>query len=526
MGEVYRAHDPKLKRDVAIKIIRSDLTGDPERHARFAREARILAALAHPNIATVYGLEDAGSRPALVMELVDGPTLADRINQGPIPLDDALRLASQIAEAVEYAHERGIVHRDLKPANVKLTSDGAIKILDFGLAKALTPDASTDASADTTTGAGGLTEIGTILGTPAYMSPEQATGRPTDRRADVWAFGCVLYEMLTGVRPFVGKGTTDTLAAVLGREPDWSRLPARTPPDVCTILQRCLRKDLRQRLQAIGDARVALGEALTGTSSAPAIAPRPTTSRIPRLAWETTGAVVLVAVTALAAWQLKPVAVSGLAARAFTISLPAGQRLAALDRGTLAFTADGSRLAYVAADATGQRIYLRAMDTAVTESVAGTNGATTPFFSPDGQWLGFFADGRLKKVPLEGGGVTTLTDVPSAFGAAWPVRHTIVFASLWSVLEQIGDGGGAPRDLTGFAGTENIHAWPRAVPGREAVLFATGRPESQTIAVADLAGGDHRDLVSGRGVSSPSYVESGHLLYLAGREPDGDADRP
>ena len=284
MGEVYRAHDPKLKRDVAIKVIRSGLAADPDRHVRFEREARILVALAHPHIAAVYGLDDTGGSPALVMELVEGPTLADRLRLGPIPLDDALGLARQMAEAIEYAHERGIVHRDLKPANVKVTSDGTVKILDFGLAKAVVPDVPADADADTPTITHGITELGAILGTPAYMSPEQATGRPIDRRTDVWAFGCVLFEMLTGARPFRGETATDTLSAVLGREPDWSTLAATTPPEVRTLLQRCLRKDPRQRLQAIGDARTVLGDVLAGGAAAAPVTPAPSSSR--RIAWE------------------------------------------------------------------------------------------------------------------------------------------------------------------------------------------------------------------------------------------------
>src|SRR5215472_13536625 len=275
MGEVYRAHDPKLGRDVAIKVLPEPFARDAERMARFQREAKVLASLNHPNIATIYGLEDSDDTHALVMELVEGPTLADRIKAGPIPVDESIRIARQIADALEYAHERGIIHRDLKPANVKVTNDDVVKVLDFGLAKALEGDmASIDISTSPTISRM-ATQQGVLLGTAAYMSPEQAKGKSVDRRADIWAFGCVLYEMLTGKVAFPGESVTDTLAAVIRAEPDWSQLPASTPPHVPVLLRRCLQKDPKQRLRDIGDARISLEEVLSG---APEATPSPAVS--------------------------------------------------------------------------------------------------------------------------------------------------------------------------------------------------------------------------------------------------------
>ena len=265
MGEVYRAHDTKLKRDVAIKVLPLAFVNDPERLARFQREARTLALLNHPSIASIYGLEDSSKIHALVMELVEGPTLADRIRQGPIPIDEALRSAKQITEALEYAHDHGIIHRDLKPANVKVTSGDAVKVLDFGLAKVLAGDAASIDILTSPTISDMATQPGVLLGTAAYMSPEQAKAKPVDRRADIWAFGCVLYEMLTGKMAFRGETVTDTLAAVIRAEPDWSQLPAATPIRIRLLLRRCLQKDPKQRLQAAGDARIAIDEALSGT---------------------------------------------------------------------------------------------------------------------------------------------------------------------------------------------------------------------------------------------------------------------
>jgi tRNA A-37 threonylcarbamoyl transferase component Bud32 len=515
MGEVYRARDSKLHRDVALKILPPAFALDTNRLSRFRHEAQVLAALNHPNIAHIYGFEDSGDTHALVLELVDGDTLSERIARGPIAEADAWIIGRQIATALEYAHERGIIHRDLKPANVKVRPDGTVTLLDFGLAKALRPDVPAD-RADTVTLSGPASEAGLVLGTPAYMAPEQAAGQAIDRRADVWAFGCLLFEMLTGERPFQGDTVTETLAAVLRSDPDWRRLPAETSLDLRNLMRRCLRKDPRQRLQAIGDARIILEELVAGSPDVErpgAMGTRPARRRV----WELTGAAIVAALVGIAAWTLKPVPASPQPVRSFTVTLPPGQQLASLDRGVIAFSEDGSVLAYAAtkADGSGQQLYVRAMDTGVTAPVARTEDAAMPFFSPDGQWLGFLAGGRLKKVPLKGGAVTTLTDAPSAFGATWSAHHTIVFASLWSVLEQIPeDTGGVPQPLTTFAGTENGHLWPHTVGASRSVVFASAGPDTGGVAVGDLAGGPHQTVLPGRHVVTPAYLPSQHLVFL------------
>jgi len=308
MGEVYRARDAKLGRDVALKVLPDAFARDAERMARFQREAKVLASLNHPNIASIYGLEDSGSTHALVMELVEGPTLADRIRTGPIPISEALPIAKQMCEALEYAHERGIVHRDLKPANVKVTDDDAVKVLDFGLAKAIEGDAASIDISTSPTMSRMATLAGVLLGTAAYMSPEQAKGKAVDRRADIWAFGCVLYEMLTGQMAFRGESVTETLAAVIRAEPDWSQLPAATPIRVRVLLQRCLQKDPKQRLRDIGDARISLDEVLAGAPEPSAVAATPTSASIGRRAVVLSLGTLLLgaAIASLGPWILKP----------------------------------------------------------------------------------------------------------------------------------------------------------------------------------------------------------------------------
>lgn len=513
MGEVYRARDSKLNRDVALKILPPVFALDTDRLSRFHREAQMLAALNHPNIAHIYGFEDSGDTHALVLELIEGETLSDRINRGPIAETDARRIARQIAMALEYAHDRGIIHRDLKPANVKVRPDGTVALLDFGLAKALQfdePTSRTDAATISST----LSQAGVVLGTPAYMAPEQATGQPIDRRVDVWAFGCLLFEMLTGDRPFQGETVPETLAAVLRNDPDWHHLPDRTPTDLRNLMRRCLRKDPRQRLQAIGDARIILDEMIAGS---PDLEETNNTRAPLRRAWEVAGAATVAVLTGIAAWVLKPAPTSPQPVRSFTVTLPAGQRLASLDRGVIALSDDASELAYVATstDGGGQQVYVRAMDSGATNAVEGTDGAWMPFFSPDGQWLGFVAGGRLKKVPLKGGAVTTLTDAPSASAATWTERHTIVFASLWSVLEEIPeDTGGVAQPLTTFSGNENSHLWPRTVATSRSILFASAGPDTQGVSVGDLDRGPHHTVLTGTRVSTPSYVPPGHLVFL------------
>ena len=407
MGEVYRARDAKLGRDVALKVLPEAFARDAERMARFQREAKVLASLNHPNIATIHGLEDSGATHALVMELVEGPTLADRIRTGPIPIDEALRIAKQICEALEYAHERGIVHRDLKPANVKVTNDDAVKVLDFGLAKALEADASSIDIANSPTVSRMATQAGVLLGTAAYMSPEQAKGKAVDRRADIWAFGCVLYEILTGQMAFRGESVTDTLAAVIKEEPDWSQLPAATPVRVRVLLQRCLQKDPKQRLRDIGDARISLDEVLAG---APEPAPAGAT-RIPAPLWRRAlpwvVAAILAAALAFVHFREKPSAPADLV----RFEIPVPEKVALAASGAFALSPDGRQLAFFAAGPDGvQRIWIRALDSLEARPLPDSESPQTPpfFWSSDSRYIAFDAGGKLKKIDISGGPAQTL----------------------------------------------------------------------------------------------------------------------
>jgi serine/threonine-protein kinase len=518
MGEVYRARDSKLGRDVALKLLPAAFARDAESMARFRREAKLLAALNHSNIAAIYGLEDSSQAHALVMEFVDGPTLAARARSGPIPIDDALRIAKQICEGLEYAHERGIVHRDLKPANVKLTRDETVKILDFGLAKAIRGEAGQGDIVDSPTISEMATRSGVLLGTAAYMSPEQAKGKAVDRRADVWAFGCVLYEMLTGTMAFRNESITETLAAVIKEEPDWLVLPAETPPKIRVLLRRCLQKDVRQRLQAIGDARITIDEVLAGEpdgATAPIPAFKPSRHARP---WALGFLAVIIACAAV--WFLKPLPQPATKpVTRFTITLPAGEQLAVGSGPCMAFSPDGAELAYVAtpAGSTTPQIYLRAMDTAHTRPVPGTEGAITPFFSPDSQSLGFFADGRLKKVSVRGGAAQTVAYAGvNNLGGSWSSEQTIAFSPYSSALQEVPDAGGAPKPLTRFDTGETIHAWPEFLPGSKAILFGVFSATPTGIAVQRIGSGERRDLIHGQDAYMPRYARSGQLIYAQG----------
>ncbi|MGD0957207.1 MAG: protein kinase [Candidatus Acidiferrales bacterium] len=520
MGEVYRARDAKLGRDVALKVLPEAFARDAERMARFQREAKVLASLNHTNIASIYGLEDSSSTHALVMELVEGPTLADRIRVGPIPISEALPIAKQMCDALEYAHERGIVHRDLKPANVKVTNDDAVKVLDFGLAKALEGDASSIDIANSPTVSRMATQAGVLLGTAAYMSPEQAKGKAVDRRADIWAFGCVLYEMLTGQMAFRGETVTDTLAAVIKEEPDWSQLPAATPIRVRVLLRRCLQKDLKQRLQAIGDARISLDEVLAG-------APDPSLAGAARISasfWRralvlSLGALLLgLAVATLVTWNLKPTPPQPVTRT--VITLPPGQQLAGLEIGpAVVISPDGTHLAYVATQGGTQQLYLRPMDSLEAKPVSGTEGALSPFFSPDGQSLGFFAGGKLKKVSVSGGAALTLGDAADPRGASWGSQGTIVFApSATGALQKVSDGGGIPQPLTRLEKGEVGHRFPEFVPGGKAVVFVSGTSSGNwtdaQVVVQSVVTGERRDVIQGG--TQPGYAPSGYLVYVRG----------
>jgi len=460
MGEVYKAHDPKLRRDVAIKVLPRTFIHDSERLARFQREARMLASLTHPNIAAIYGLEDSGDTHALVMELAEGPTLADRIRQGPIPVDEALPIARQIADALEYAHEKGIVHRDLKPANVKVASDETVKILDFGLAKAMETELSAEEIADSPTISQMATEAGVLLGTAAYMSPEQAKAKPVDRRADIWAFGCVLYEMLTGKRTFRGESVTDTLAAVLKNEPDWSLLPAETPPHVRILLLRCLQKDARQRLQAMGDARIALDEVLSGvpTLVGPAVSPRRA------LRWAM-ACVLAGLLSGTAVWILKPAPASP--PRPVTrFEIHAPEKSAVGD--TFALSPDGRKLAFTATGADFQsRIWVRSLETLEARPLDGTEGARVlPFWSPDSRYIAFAVHGKLMRIEASGGPPLTICDALEGFGGAWTRDDKIVFGSAKGLF-QVAASGGSPSPIT----TGGAAATPSLLPDERHVVY-------------------------------------------------------
>jgi serine/threonine-protein kinase len=512
MGEVYRARDSRLNRDVAIKVLSEAFADDRDRLARFEREAQVLAALNHARIATLHGVEEASGVRALVMELVDGPTLAERLAQGAISTADTLSLAKSIAEGLEYAHERGIVHRDLKPANIKITADGSVKILDFGLAKALdAAPAATDLANSPTISVAG-TQAGLLLGTAAYMAPEQARGQPVDRRADIWAFGCVVYEMLTGRQAFPGATPTDVLAAIVTREPDWDRLPADLPSRLGSLLRRCLRKEPRDRLRDIGDARLEIEDiqqAPQGPAGSTGRGPARWSAWLkPALIGLGVGAVVVGA--ALASWRRTPAPPMSLAR--LHVELPAKTTLS-LGRGSaLALSPDGSTLVFVAAAAGPPQLFVRAFDRFESTPLPGTEDATNPFFSPDGKWVGFFAGGRLKKVALSGGQPVTITEAPNARGEAWSADDFIYFtptsgSSVWRVPAT----GGTRDEVTKRQGDELSHRWPHVLPDGKTILFTvwndTGFETGQVVAQS-LATGERRTLVTGG--SYPRYLPAGN----------------
>ena len=488
MGEVYRARDTKLSRDVALKVLPEAFVRDPDCMARFEREAKVLASLNHPNIASIYGLEDSDHTRALVMELVEGPTLADRIRQSAIPLGEVLSVAKLICEALEYAHDRGIVHRDLKPANIKLTSNdklatnNVVKILDFGLAKALEGDAAPTDVGDSPTIGSLATQSGTILGTAAYMSPEQAKGKPVDRRTDIWAFGCVLYEMLTGRMAFRGETVTDTLAAVLKEEPDWSHLPAATPPQVRSLLHRCLKKEAKQRLQAIGDARIVLEEVCSGApqdGSFGAVA-RPTKQSRRWLAW---GVAALLFVTLIQIAFLHFGETHSLAEPVrFQIPLPIGVR-------SFSLSPNGRLLAFIAPGLDGRNlIWIRALDALEARPLPSTEDALTPpvFWSPDSRFIAFQTGGKLKKIDISGGPPQTICEIQAlVLGGSWSREGVIIFGTDGTGIMQVSAAGGVATLLTTIAGANEIHVFPSFLPdGRHFVYLRA--PENPGILVGSL----------------------------------------
>jgi serine/threonine-protein kinase len=528
MGAVYRARDTKLNRDIAIKVLRPEVADDADRLARFGREAQILAALNHPNIAQIHGIEDSQGVRALVMELVEGPTLAERIAARPMPLAEALPIAKQMADALEAAHGRGIIHRDLKPSNIVVRDDGTVKVLDFGLAKALDPVGPPDANASQSpTISLRATQAGIVLGTAAYMSPEQARGKAVDARADVWAFGCVLYEMLTGARAFRGDDATDTIVAVLSQEPDWRRLPAAAA-QVRPLVARCLNKDPRQRLQAIGDARIQIEELLAGgpeqTASSEGLAPASARS------------VVLVAGAAMAGGAVMAALATFLVTRPAPSPRPLPVRFEIVPSpahalsvdGGIAISADGRHIAYRALAAGGlAHLAVRSLDSLAGRMLAGPAEVRQPFFAPDGRSIGFFENpAGLRRVPLAGGPAVTVSrdEVGSSWGtplgASWGADNTIVYATAQSTgLLRVTAGGGEPAVLTAPdpAKGERYHLLPFVLPGGRGVLFTIGgldQAELAQVAVLDLRTGEQRPLL--RPGSHAQYVGTGHVVYMAG----------
>jgi serine/threonine-protein kinase len=533
MGEVYRARDTKLDRDVAIKVLPEAVAADADRLARFDREARTLASLNHPNIAVLYGLEGTESSTALVMEFVDGPTLADVIGRGPVPIDDALPIAKQIAEALEAAHELGIVHRDLKPANVKVRPDGTVKVLDFGLAKALESPttASSTASLSPTITTPAMTQMGVILGTAAYMAPEQARGKPVDKRADIWAFGVLLFEMITGRKAFDGDDVSLTLAAVMMKEPDWTALPVTTPSGLRRLLMRCLKREPKARLRDIGEARLLLEEVIAGTHEErvePVVLPAPAgwTRAIP---WALAAIGLAIGGATLVLWapwqrpQTPP-----------PVRLEANIGMAAnlvTDQGPAAIISpDGKMLAFVAQTTDAEaRLHVRRLEQLSATPLSGTDGARNPFFSPDGQWIGFFAGGKLKKVAVSGGSVVTLCDAPDGRGGSWAEDDSIVFLPVGTAnagsgggLLRVSSAGGRPEPFTTIGEDELTQRWPQMLPGGKAVLYTVTNPAgtrspegayaNANIVVQTVPKGTPK--IVWRGGYFGRYLRSGHLTYI------------
>ena len=468
MGEVYKARDARLKRHVALKVLPEGFVTDPDRLARFEREAQVLASLSHANIAQIHGVEESG--PALVMEFVDGEDLARRIARGPIPLDDVLPIARQIADALEAAHDRGIIHRDLKPANIMITPAGAVKVLDFGLAKAIGAEGeSRQNSANSPTITSASTQLGVILGTAAYMAPEQARGTPVDKRADIWAFGCVLFEMLTGQRAFTGETLSDVLVRIIEHEPDWQTLPVRTPAAIRRLLRRCLEKDPKRRLDSAAVARIEIDEAAREpTAVVEAAGTRPGSLWRP-IAWAATGAGVAVLVTMMTAGRARPTERPGpLVATSFVDAV--GLNLQ--QSGVHFAVAPGGRTV-VFAGAYGGRsvIYRRDLDRVDPEPIVGTEGGSDVFFSHDGRWLAFERDSELWTTSLDGGTPQRLLPNQPLRGGTWGEGDRIVVGRVGSGLWMASTTtGGAPRQLTTPRQGER-HELPQMLPGGRAVLF-------------------------------------------------------
>ena len=517
MGQVRQATDTQLARQVALKILPDAFAADPDRLARFKREAQILASLNHPNIAQIHGIEEAEGTRALVLELVEGPTLADRIARGAMPIEDALPIAHQIAEALEAAHEAGVIHRDLKPANIKVREDGTVKVLDFGLAKALDPNPEGDPSQSPTLTAA-ATQMGAILGTAAYMSPEQAAGQMSDKRSDAWSFGVVLYEMLTGQRLFTGETVSHVLAKVLDRELDLSALTTSTPPPIRRLLRRCLERKPKRRLSDLGEALSHLEEARAPVDDAPSAVPSVPPVVQPdrwRQALPSAGGIALAVATGLTVWGLtRPAPPAPRSPVRFSVSPPASDQLFVDNlRAGMALSDDGETLVYAATRDGVRQLYRRPLGQLEAISIAGTEGATNPFLSPDGAWIGFEVGGALKRMAVTGGPAATLYEGElQATDASWGTNDVIVFglSTDGNPLMQVAATGGVAEAVTTLAEGESDHRQPAFLPSGTALLFTVASGPATSIAVKSLETGERRDLFDG---SSPRYAASGHIVF-------------
>jgi Tol biopolymer transport system component len=516
MGEVWRARDTKLGRDVALKVLPQAVALDSERLARFEREAQVLASLNHPHVAAIYGVEDSTPTKALVLELVEGPTLQDRIAQGALPVEEAIAIARQIAEGLEAAHEKGIVHRDLKPANVKVSTEGEVKVLDFGLAKAV--DLETGGKSDlahSPTLTGMATQLGVVLGTAAYMAPEQARGGAVDKRADVWAFGAVLYEMLTGRRLFEGDTATDVLAAVLRQDIPWTQLPAATPPGVRHLLERCLVRDRKQRLHDIADARLELEAAATGSLAAGPAAEK----RRGALLWPVLTGASLIAAAAALLW--------GVAARrdrpvrepqpmTLSVTLPADATLESTggSAGPVVVSPSGRQIAFCASRGAGvPQLWVRRLDEADAHPIAGTEGANHPFWAPDEKSLGYFSDLHLRRIAVDGGPVTTLAEAADPRGGTWGPDGTILFTPNYvgAILRVPADGGESrPATRIDSAAGEETHRYPQFLPDGRHFLFLSRAGWKGTVRLGSLDAEETRPVAND---TANALYSAGHLLY-------------
>lgn len=527
MGEVWRARDPKLNRDVALKVLPDHLANDPDRLARFKREAQVLAALNHPHVGGIYGFEETNRIRALVLELVEGPTLADRISRGPVSIGEALPIARQVAEALEAAHEQGIVHRDLKPSNIKVRPDGTVKVLDFGLAKGLeTAPYAPSAPDSPTITSPVVTGTGVILGTAAYLSPEQARGKPPDRRADIWAFGCVVYELLTGRTAFdAGESVVDAMMSILTKEPDWSALPPATPPQVRRLLIRCLQKDPQKRLPHIGVARLEIDEALTASNSDALLPGTPLAQEKVNASvrgarrgvwpWAAIGLAALAVAVFLLVWWPQRSLNEAVALQRLSVDLGADTPLSVTAGAALAVSPDGQTVAFVAGQGAESQLYIRRLDELEATPLPGTQYARGPFFSPDGRWVGFFSMARLRKISVAGGAPIELGN--GALGGTWSDDGSIVFSPrITGPLARVSSEGGTPEPLTTVVEGELTHRWPHVLPGGKAVLYTASASAASTangnLVLQALPNGARRVLQ--QGATYGRFVASGHVVFV------------